>query len=550
LCALAALLGCVEVNKNYCEHENDSCTNAAGLTGICRENLCDPGDAGSGSGGRGGSGSGGRGGSGGSKPNLDALDGAGGSGGGMTFDANEVLDVITGDVLPDGACNTPADCPNGNKACLMTPTGGVCKPCVPPATGPAAPLYCEPNKLFCVDNQCKGCQELGTNPCAAPTPLCNKDTGACAECLTSADCSADMTKPICTAGKCTKCGTGAECAAKDANNPACLPTGSCVGCGLPSDCKDPAAPACVANKCVACTNDQQCVDRAAGPGLCITDPDGKAGRCATEEETIYVGTTSCLESGKGTGGQPFCTVQKAVSAVSATRRVIVIRGGVSAFDPVVVNPAGGNMPLNIIGTGGAVIAPGRAEAGIVVSQNLDVRVRGLTIRGGEQLGVRAVGSATIRLNRCIIKDNRQGGLDVMGGAGYDVSNCVFEGNGANGATAGAIGAARLNATTRPARFRSSTILNNVNGGINCGDSGARLFGLLMRGNEINPGCMLVESCSEDPMFSTTAPYHLTAGSTSARDMVSLGNAPWDDLDGDLRADGSAKTDCGADDFRP
>jgi hypothetical protein len=547
LCVLAALAGCLVDNKEYCETEGTPCKEGAG---ICRSNKCTASDAATGTGGRGGSGGkGGSGGAGGAP--IDAgKETIGMSDIDATVEVPNRDALIPADVSGDAkGCATPDDCPPGMKLCVMSPAGGVCVSCVPPAPGALTPLYCDQNtKPYCEEYQCKGCHELAASPCNGATPKCNGQTGLCAECLTSADC-ADMARPICTAGKCTGCTTGTECAAKDPNNPACKAGGTCVGCSARSDCKPPTQ-ACEMNKCVPCTTDAQCID-GMSPGLCLTDPDGKAGRCATDEESIFVGAgPGCSDTGKGATGMPFCSPQKAIGAVTATRRVIVIRGGGTAFDPMVVNPAGGNLPLYIVGTNDAVIAPGKAEAGLLVNQSVDVRVRSLTIRGGEQFGVRATGSAIIRLNRCLIINNRQGGLDVTTGAGYDVANCVFEANGANGPTAGAIGAARLGTPNmpRPARFRSSTLIDNVNGGVTCQDSMAVLTGLLLKGNDVNSGCAVVESCMGDPMFSPTRPYHLLDGSP-ARNKVNTGSAPWDDIDGEPRADASGKTDCGADDFK-
>jgi hypothetical protein len=91
------------------------------------------------------------------------------------------------------------------------------------------------------------------------------------------------------------------------------------------------------------------------------------------------------------------------------------------------------------------------------------------------------------------------------------------------------------------------LLDNVNGTVAC-DGGLPLVGLLVRGPNLFPGCVNTELCLDDPMFSPSNPYHLRAASP-ARNKVSTNNAPWDDIDGDLRADMTNLTDCGADDFR-
>ena len=388
--------------------------------------------------------------------------------------------------------------------------------------------------------------------------------GWCTECLDSSNCN-ELVKPICAGPadmpkKCAGCkepGLPADaCKTKNPMLPACGPEGSCVECAVSTDCTLPAAPICVASKCAACTKDQECVDRGGGPGLCLIEPDAKGGRCATDAETINVGKAGCGKAG-GTVAVPFCTVQEGVDALTKDKRVLVVRGGPFAgFKMEKANVTG--TPIWIVGlraTGQeAVINPAGLDPGISISKvTVDVRIRSLTVRGSEDVGIKVDGPATVRLNRCIVADNLKGGFSSTNTAGFDISNSVFDRNAAGGGAIGALGGLYLSPSNggRPARVRTSTVMNNGGAGINCTvPDTISLTGLLLWGNDVLACKPPVESVSGvDPLLNPTTPlYHLTDGSP-CRNKVSTGSAPLDDLDGDPRdADKDGKTDCGADEF--
>ena len=549
------LAACTVDNPMYCDDGNDAvCAAKFGVGAVCVNNGCVASDVGKG--GSGGRKTGGAGG------NLDAtgaggVDGTGGTPGtGGTVVPNDVDASV--DLGPPPECLMDVDCTAipGRPVCVMNK----CAAC---DVGKVA--GCPVERPFCsATNQCVSCGEKKAEDpgiCQAPKSVCTNE-GWCAECATFTDCKADPLKPLCAgpanmAKSCTSCMTGGGnegCKTRDATKPVCLAAGNCEECSVSADCPVAANPICVMSKCVPCTSDEQCALRPGGPGVCLIEPDAKGGRCATEAETIYVGTTGCSETNKGVATMPFCTTKKAIDAINKDRRVVVVRGGPFGGFAIDKSDKSG-APIWIVGlkNGGnpAVINPG-IDAGIVISGvTVDVRLRGLTIRGSEDIGVRAEGNATVRLNRCILESNRRGGLSVTGGAGFDVSNTVFDRNGAGGTDAGALGGAWLSPPSNPrmGRFRASTVIDNVGSGINCTVPGTQsLVGVLLSGN-LAIGCKVpVESKTMgDPLFSPTQPYHLTDMSP-CRGQLSAGNAPFDDLDGEIRSAG--QTDCGADQYKP
>jgi hypothetical protein len=568
--AALVLPACTETNPNYCDGAKDASTCPGDK--ICINDMCvTPPDTDTNQGGKGGGGAGGAG------TGGTAGAATGGAGGIATsdIDAQVAPDVPAVDLGPPLECVNDDQCAafEGRKICVENK----CSPC---DTNKVA--GCPTTRPFCSNiHQCVGCMQRlmeVANVCPADRPICAPE-GWCAECTTFAECTKEPGKPLCASPavgepkKCSPCtmGGGSEtCKARNSTLPACLPDGTCAECGVSMDC--PAdKPICGADrKCMPCTNDKQCADRGGPPGVCLIDPDVrpdakpevKGGRCATEAETIYVNTANCsdADSAKGVMATPRCTPQKAIDTITKDRRVVVVRGGPFEGFRIDKSDKSGTTPIWIVGAteGGpeVVIHPGGANPGIVITNvTADVRLRGLTIRGSQDIGVRADGKATVRLNRCVLEDNRRGGLNVTGGAGFDVGNTVFERNALGGSDAGAVGAAFLSPPDggRPARFRASTLLGNLTG-IVCTGSNINLTGVLLVGaGDQAFGCKPpTESKTDpttDPGFDVARPGHLSATSP-CRGVLSVANAPIDDIDGDLRdPDGDKQTDCGADEFR-
>ena len=552
---LSALLGpallpaCTKPNPTYCTKSEECESN------FCQpDHYCQPMSGGAPRGGSGGgrAGSGGAPGEDGSAPSdFDAIiapgdtgetGGAPGTGGQPASPDAPAADVP--DTRP--ICDDNAQCTSpGMKVCV----NHVCVACEKKTEVSDCPREGRP---FCDSaNMCVPCTAILTeNPgiCVMPTPFCIPDLGTCQQCRDFNDCKGDATKPLCSSKKacvdCTSGGGNAACMARDAGNPICRTDGACVQCGVSTDCVDAAKPICIANHCEVCTTDKQCAERGEGPGICLTDPDGKAGRCATEAETIYVGGNPCSASNKGVKGSPFCQPADAAKALSTARRVILFLGSDSFFG-FTIDKAGG--PVYIVANNGAAITPG-PTAGIVVGNNaVDVRIRGLAVRGSDDTGIIAKGAATVRLDRCVLKNNNKGGFIAQDGAGFDIANTVFDTNSVGSVGAASFGGAYLGKpNNRPKRFRFNTVIGNLAPGVACQDATQDLTGSILNGNvpdSINCKVSPTSSVGEPPMLDAT--YHLTSASPCLNRVDPAADAPPDDLDGDPRPQ-ETKLDCGAD----
>jgi hypothetical protein len=415
-------------------------------------------------------------------------------------------------------------------------------------------------KAFCVANQCQGCNVPGASaggsvsdggvsdggvrdsgvrdgggidagvlgPCVGAKPVCATSgtlLGQCVQCIDSGDCSAGT--PICSS----------------------------------------------ANTCTTCTTDSQCASLGAGPGICMFHQDG---RCASEAETIYVKNPSTCSGGAGTAASPFCVTQAAVNAVTSSRRVIVAKGpAADVLTPISSTPTGNQ--ISIIGQNSATIN-GAGAIGIHVTAG-DIYVRGLTVAGGNKVGVQADGGTMLRLNRCIIKNNAGGGLIVNSGAEFDVVNSVFDSNGSGSDGQGRFfGGALLLATPaagKKTRFWFNTVLNNEDKGVVCGNSSQVLEGLLILGNVNGDqgNCSFPVLANVPPQkpsttsdtdandtrpkpFDPTKPYHLVKGASPTTTSPCIDyiwdptvQFPPDDIDGEARPYG-AGADCGADEYHP
>jgi hypothetical protein len=130
------------------------------------------------------------------------------------------------------AQNTCVSCASSGGASACTGNTSVCEPvsgrCVECADN--ASCTTDPNKAFCVANQCVGCGAPGatsttvdggildggtTSVCKGATPMCAA-SGSCVECLQNSECTADPDKAFCVANQCVGCNVfGAAASAHD-----------------------------------------------------------------------------------------------------------------------------------------------------------------------------------------------------------------------------------------------------------------------------------------------------------------------------------------------
>jgi len=346
-----------------------------------------------------------------------------------------------------GTCALPAAklCAN-----LCVATAGGCVECT------TSSQCADPTKPICQQNACVSCAAASSAACGAKDSsktTCDSGTGKCVECTSSNQCTTAV-KPICgNAQTCVSCGDASAptngCFTKNGSLAACNPTiGSCVECVANSHCTTSTKPVCntstnqcvqcVADTqcsgatpicssvqtCVACTTDAQCVSKLGqNPGVCMFHQDG---RCATDAEAIYaestVGCASTLASG-GTAATPYCTADLAVSAVAATRRLIVVRGtvgsGMSWFTSgaqlTVVGQLNGTLfPTNVI--------PNCAE----VSNGADLYIRDLICNTNYNTDAIAAHSATLHLLRMVLFDST-GGL-LLDSSNFEIVDTIFSNN--------------------------------------------------------------------------------------------------------------------------
>jgi hypothetical protein len=449
-----------------------------------------------------------------------------------------------------GGADGGSACPAATPVCA---TSGSCVECVSNSDCPV------PGKSFCVQNQCQGCNAPGasasgpvssgsdggansdardagaaTGPCTGATPVCSTTgtiAGQCVGCVVTTN-DGGVTSTNCT-------GT----------TPICNTTGTPAG----------TIPAIPAYTCVPCNSDTQCAGKGVGPGVCMFHQDG---RCATDAETIYVRNSAC-SGGTGTSAAPYCDSQAAISAVTSSKRVIVMTG--SNLYPITSTSTSSSGQITIIGQGTATTAAG-AFVGVHVTAG-DVYIRGLTIASGSNSGLTVEAGATLRMDRCIVKANAGGGLVVLSGASFDIANSVFDNNGpglvGTTTTFGGVYLGNSAPISGPNnRFWFNTIVNNQDRGIICFDTRQNLHGMLLYGNtngdylscamdatsKWSSGSPTPTSGSSDitnPALTST--YQLTAAS-KCRGFVNATVAhPFDDMDGDLRPLG-VNSDCGADKY--
>jgi len=293
------------------------------------------------------------------------------------------------------------------------------------------------------------------------------------ECTASSQCPVE--RPICDAQTCRACdsarfGDGTACASRDSTRPLCGPTGACVECvsTTSADCNaNLAKPICdlASNTCVGCSGDDQCAAKGGGPGVCMSHQDG---RCAADSEVIYVENkagcaTSALTPGAGSATSPFCGPQLAIDGLTTSRRVVLISGPVMGATWTVTSAS---TPVTFVGRTAAAIAPG-TTVGMRVTGPGDLYARDLVVRNSELVGVIAENGATLRLDHVTIDSNRGGGISIDNSA-FDVRNTTITANGPGQAGGGVVwGGIRIDAPGNPASLALVTVSNNQSAGVSC-----------------------------------------------------------------------------------
>lgn len=383
-------------------------------------------------------------------------------------------------------CGAASECMTLN-APVCAPTGA-CVACL-------ASTDCSDAAPICTvaTNTCAKC--TGDDQCkdrAPAIPACAA-SGKCVECTAHTHCETG-TKPICdvATNTCSGCKTtDNKCAARDAKKPACTATGTCVECVANADCKDPAKPTCdtTSNTCRLCKADAECTS---GPKVCMSH---QGGRCATDDETIYVQkVASCPGSAAtadGTATKPYCTMDPALASLSPTRSLIVVRGAVASAASGI---AAGTMKVSVVGQMSAVIAG--VDVGIHLTTG-EAYVRSVKFGPSPAIGIQSDPGSTLRLDHVLVSGNAGGGI-LLNSSAFEIQDTTVTNNGP-GVFNGAVdwGGIFVNnpPATGPTKLQRVTVQNNLEAGIKCSVALMMTMtsGILASGNmspDIHPTCMV------------------------------------------------------------
>ncbi len=321
--------------------------------------------------------------------------------------------------LKDGYCNTRSDCKNGEKCNLDTrmcesmdasvdsPEGGDVLDSADGRDGADGRDVHEVPPPRCPETI--ACADGGYDGSAG---VCEPDAGVCVQCLYDGDCSRDPTTPVCDGHVCRPCKADAEC-------------------------KN-------------------------GPGVCMFHQDG---RCATDDETIYVKNAGGCTMTPGAGGLasvPYCLSQDGINAVVQGRALVVMRGPDALTEWAVATAP--MVAITVVGQSSATVNPG-ARVGVRVSAG-QVYIRDLKVSSGSNVGVVAETGAELVMNHCAVAANTKGGI-LIDGAAFDIENTTITNNGPSADLSW--GGIRLQTllATGSARLNLLTITGNNPSGVSC-----------------------------------------------------------------------------------
>lgn len=264
------------------------------------------------------------------------------------------------------------------------------------------------------------CARLGVDeprPCGVGQ-ACKAFECVAAECTSAADCALPDA-PVCVHGLCVaSCRVDDDCAGA-AGGPRCAEDGACVGCFTNADCPS-SAPFCDAEdrSCRGCEADMEC-----SPGVCL-EIDG---RCASEEEVVFVSTAGQGDTGDCRRSAPCDTLAYALTKLVPARRVIHLAGGDFAVADTILNA-----PVYIDGTSTVLGGDGSGPYFHITSSE-PVTVANVTIDSTSGPGVTAAANATLR----IYNTNLPRGAETTGGT-IIAARSRFAGSPAMRCTAGVL----------------------------------------------------------------------------------------------------------------
>jgi hypothetical protein len=215
------------------------------------------------------------------------------------------------------------------------------------------------------------------------------------------------------------------------------------------------------------------------------------GRCAKDEETIYVQATgtcaSVVGAANGTEAVPYCSMDTAGAALGMmpAKALVVVRGNVNGTS---LSLAG--RKISIVGQMNASLTGGpialRLSAG-------DLYVRRVTISAGMfSMGVQAEAGSILRLDHVVVTGNK-GGI-ALRSANFDIQNTTVVNNESVDEPDGTTSWGGIYVQNPPAvgstEFRFLTVQNNKAPGIFC-TGAVDGMGVLASGNtfrQVTPSC--------------------------------------------------------------
>lgn len=262
----------------------------------------------------------------------------------------------------------------------------------------------DPDKQFCVDNACVGCDGTAEPDatCAgvdAATPVCDSGSGTCVICTPDNQGLCSGTTPVCDAA-----------------------SNECVGCVAHDDCPQSAC-------------------------------NVESGACFLPEYVLYVDSVAQCDIGDGTIAQPFCQITQALDHVGMNDPslgwTVKVKTG-NYIQPALVVPDGS--VVAIVGDGGVAKIRSTTAATLQVAGGSKVTLGKLNLASNaEDTGLTCSGSQilatdlTFSLNRqgyvgtdcsaqfdrAVFYKNTSGGLSMFGGGETRVSNSYVSNNGSN-----------------------------------------------------------------------------------------------------------------------
>ncbi len=419
------------------------------------------------------------------------------------------------------------------------------------------------------------------------TPLCSGNT------------------PVCSQGTCAPCTTAtdpeAACAAIDPTTPHCLnggtDTGACANCRNTVDCSDPAKRICddKTHACRGCNADGDCASLVCD----LTPGSANIGRCVAQSQVIYVNGQNgpgCDDANSGaTPALAVCKISVAFTKAKAAGAVAIRVANMPGQSYQDEDLSFADFKISLIGEKGTSVRPksnnkpaldftgamtnaivrgftltgatGTGANGLHCSDGT-VKVYDVTATNNNGFGIDGDNCDTITIDRCwlgavagVSAGNVAGGLRIK--KNFHVLNTVIVKNLATGA--------RIESPDTSIReFVNNTVVGNMGGiGIGGADCTAvvkpNLIGNIVYGNTgavAGTNCTLTYACTDDfamralatnvdlsltmPGFAGADDYHLTAGSLCKDKGQAVGSAPAYDYDSKPRPDKAMmKIDIGA-----